>query len=163
MKNAKIHTMVDEFLSERRKSKGGYAEITETDIDDLRKIIFLLAEEKCEQDPDGDIPIEFVVINRRTHEHLAAIPVRYGNHIEELSDVQMKKRERDLFYNLRIAADSLDRWQRQKDYHDDCTQEDHHQSLDIICEIAKNRDLLRQLDPDVKQKILLVIAQRNHL
>lgn len=68
-----IRNKIDSFLAERRKSEGGYALITDQDVKDLSGIIRGLIELKCERDPDGDLPIQFALCNRRTH-HFAVDP-----------------------------------------------------------------------------------------
>ena len=63
--NKKLQTKIDQFLSETWYSDGGWAQVTDQDISDLREIIQLLIENKCQPDTDGDYPIEYALINRR--------------------------------------------------------------------------------------------------
>lgn len=66
--NTKLRTKIDEFLQHRRKSEaGGWAKITNDDVTKLEEIIRLLIEAKCKPDSEGERPIEFMLINRRTH------------------------------------------------------------------------------------------------
>lgn len=61
----KIHALVDEFLAERRKTDGGWAEITPEDVRMLDRLVRLLVDAKCEKDTEGDWPIEWIIVNRR--------------------------------------------------------------------------------------------------
>lgn len=64
---------IDDFLLVQRRSEGGYALVTDQDHADLNDIIKDLIRAKCERDPDGDLPFEFSVINRR-EKHFAIDP-----------------------------------------------------------------------------------------
>lgn len=73
----RIVEMVRYFLSERRESKGGWAEITDADVVSLNDIISVLVVAKCDRDPDGDFPIEWLVVNRLRFERLHFVPQPY--------------------------------------------------------------------------------------
>lgn len=60
-----LETQIKQFLSEHRKSDGGWAQITKNDITDLYKVIETLIKLKCDSDSDGDYPIEAQLVNRR--------------------------------------------------------------------------------------------------
>jgi len=56
-----LFSKIEDFLAVYRKSSsglGGFAEITEEDVDQLYDIIGDLIKLKCEADPDGNYPIE---------------------------------------------------------------------------------------------------------
>jgi hypothetical protein len=72
-----LHKMVDDFLSERRASDGGWAKVTDADVRDLEGIVRALIEAKCEEDLDGDIPLQFVLVNRLKTEALHFRPLPY--------------------------------------------------------------------------------------
>lgn len=68
-----LMVQINAFLLDQRKSEGGYALVTNQDIQDLHSIVSRLIVEKCERDPDGDLPIDFTIINRR-EKHFAIDP-----------------------------------------------------------------------------------------
>lgn len=65
-----LQNMIDGFLFNKRKSKGGWAEINQDDMILLERIIQKLIDGKCEADPYGDRPIEFKLVNRHIHERI---------------------------------------------------------------------------------------------
>lgn len=95
--NDKLQKALGSFLAERRESEGGWAKVTDKDIEQLRKLCRLLIEAKCEADPDGDYPIEVTVVNRRTHQGIPYDPMPYHDSVtnDERLDVAL--------YNLGIA------------------------------------------------------------
>lgn len=92
--NRKTQELIEQFLSEKRRSnRGGWAEVTDKDIKLLDDIICQLVKSKCEPDADGDYPIQVKLINRRTHERLHFLPVPYshsrnGSMEEELANCE---------------------------------------------------------------------------
>jgi hypothetical protein len=99
--------LIDRFLEDHRESDGGYAKVTTEDIRELHEIVQWLIELKCDTDPDGDLPIEFEIVNRRTHErmHYGQVPYRDGETGESIPFLEMM---RILQMNLNIAANRLD-------------------------------------------------------
>ncbi len=73
-----LDVLVDRFLDDYRQSDGGWAQISPKDMELLGDIIYELIDLKCDRDADGDWPIEFRLVNRRTHErlHYHAVPYR---------------------------------------------------------------------------------------
>jgi hypothetical protein len=65
MDRTSLEWKISDFLSTPRESDGGYAKITDDDMKDLHIIIETLINLKCEEDPDGDRPINFQLCNRR--------------------------------------------------------------------------------------------------
>jgi hypothetical protein len=101
--------LIDRFLEDHRESDGGYAKITPKDIQELREIVQWLIELKCSEDPDGDLPIDFVIVNRRTHERMHYAPVPYRDGAEGDDDpIPFIEMVRILHMNLSIASDRLD-------------------------------------------------------
>lgn len=110
--NAKLAKKIDAFLAEKRKSEGGgWAEIKPDDVDALYDIVLDLITAKCEFDADGDLPIEFTLVNRLVTHSLNFRPVPYNHqrlgsgryletieHCENAFDVAM--------FNLSIATNS---------------------------------------------------------
>jgi hypothetical protein len=74
-----LRDKIEGFLSARRRSRGGWAEVTSKDVEDLGEIVYDLIALKCDSDPDGDLPIEVEIINRRTHmrSHFEPVPYEY--------------------------------------------------------------------------------------
>ena len=103
--------LIDHFLGDHRESKGGYAEITHEDIKELHEIVRELIELKCDRDPDGDLPIEFEIVNRRTHERMnyGQVPYRESYDPEDEQErIPFMEMVRVLQMNLNIAASRLD-------------------------------------------------------
>lgn len=74
---AKTQKLIDKFLAERRTSDGGYAPVTEDDLNLLYQVVDSLLLEKLQEDPDGDLPVEIRIVNRHTHERMHYRPVPY--------------------------------------------------------------------------------------
>lgn len=75
----KLDKLIGVFLQERRKSDGGYPEVTELDIQQLWDIVQTLADMKAERDCDGDQVIEFGIYSRHEYEPLHYQPVPYAH------------------------------------------------------------------------------------
>lgn len=110
---SQLDILIHRFLENHRECSagGGWAQITDEDITRLYEIIGELIALKCDKDADGDLPIEFEVINRRTHErsHYTAVPYREGrdkndNEIEVIPFMDMMQ---ILLLNLGIASDRV--------------------------------------------------------
>ena len=103
-----LHEKIDNFLKNRRESYGGWAEITDQDITDLRGIISLLIEEKCERDSDGDLPIEYILINR-IKEYLPYFhPIQYDDDTSDQLFAVMEQK----YFNLSLAQNDFDNTMR---------------------------------------------------
>ena len=82
-----LNTLITEFLKERRESDyGGWPPVTDADMQQLYAILNKLIELKWEADPDGDRPIDYIIVNRKTHEHIYWWPVEYYNKQKTLAD-----------------------------------------------------------------------------
>lgn len=104
---ALLDSLIDRFLEDHRESEGGYAKVTTEDIHLLYEIIRELIELKCDKDPDGDLPIEFEIVNLRTHEPMHYGQVPYRDIYDEKEPVPFIERVRVLQMNLNIAASRL--------------------------------------------------------
>ena len=105
--------LIDRFLEDHRESDcGGWAQITPGDIELLREIIRELITLKCDKDADGDYPIQFKLVNRRTHEHMHYSPLPYreqrNDDREVVEVIPFVKLMRILMMNLSIAQSRLD-------------------------------------------------------
>lgn len=102
----RLENKINKFLKEKRKSDSGYAPVEKNDISDLNDIINLLLESKFELDCDGDLPVNWEVLDRTKYEpHTAIIPVPYSHkdkegHIKAITS------------NLSYYAERLDRIMR---------------------------------------------------
>jgi hypothetical protein len=113
-KMTQLVDMIEEFLSEKRISEGGYAEVKSNDIPQLRDIIDELITIKWERDPDGDLPVSFNVVDK-TRYYMPPFDC-YKHHPihsdDEWSMDDKNKMLRILNMNLQIAADELDTFVR---------------------------------------------------
>lgn len=77
--NKKLMKKIDDFMKDKRKSNGGYAEVRDKDIIKLSEIIREICEAKYEKDPDGDIPINWDILDRTKYEPLDLLQVPYSH------------------------------------------------------------------------------------
>lgn len=104
-----LDSLIDSFLEDHRESDGGYAKITPEDIQELHEIVRELIELKCDKDPDGDLPIEFEIVNRRTHESMQYAPVPYRNGEDGDGDpTPFMEMLRTLVLNMNISTSRVD-------------------------------------------------------
>jgi hypothetical protein len=94
------------FLKDRRKSYGGgWAEITDQDIEQLHHIVYQLIEEKCEFDADGHLPIQVILNDRRKCEPLHYQPVPYEH--KAITKEGQEELLRVLLANMQISCNKL--------------------------------------------------------
>lgn len=72
-----LSNKIERFLGERRRSTVGLAEVKPEDVEELCVIIMALIEAKFERDPDGDLPVEFKLVDRTRFEPMHFEPVPY--------------------------------------------------------------------------------------
>ena len=85
MPRAETQNMITKWLANHRQSDGGgWAQITDDDVHDLSSIIRALIEEKCDQDADGDHPIQVILVNRRKFRPMLRTFVPYEGEFEEI-------------------------------------------------------------------------------
>jgi hypothetical protein len=77
----KVHNLVDQFLAKGRLSDGGYAPFTREDERLLHELLCALDEAKFQRDPDGDTPLNWVIINRTKYQphHYVRVPYTHEN------------------------------------------------------------------------------------
>lgn len=114
---ATIDSALDALLAERRKSDSGWAPVTEDDLKALHRLIKLVLEAKFERDGDGDLPVEYELVNRNTHERIMVSLMRYPHKTETLQDAMEVARV--AYFNVRITTDALDRAMQHLSYHTD--------------------------------------------
>lgn len=59
-----LSNLLNNFFTKRGESDGGWAEVLPDDIDKLYEIIDTILRLKYETDSDGDLPIEYMLVNR---------------------------------------------------------------------------------------------------
>lgn len=95
--------MINTFLKERRESDGGWAPVTEKDIDQLHEILGTLLTAKWGEDPDGDLPISVRVVDR-TREHVPFFfPIPYDDALKAFDYT---------ITNLAIATEQVEKYIR---------------------------------------------------
>lgn len=99
-----IHDKLDEFLTERRTSDGGWAEVRDEDIDQLNELIYAIIDAKFEKDEDSDLPIEFRLTDRTKYHRNHFFNVPY--HWDRGEDMLFRALEL-ADTNLSIAQDTL--------------------------------------------------------
>lgn len=75
----RINSLLDRFLEERRTSDGGWAPVTRYDFTQLNAILRALIEAKWNADPDGDRPIDFLIVDRTRYRPIQYFPVPYDH------------------------------------------------------------------------------------
>jgi hypothetical protein len=99
-----ISDYIENFLSERRESNGQYEEVTQSDIYYLGQILAELISAKWERDPDGDLPIETMILDKTRFEMPPFEPIK------RLWDAEEKDRDRilkTLAMNTSMALERL--------------------------------------------------------
>lgn len=113
--NRRLVERIEKFLAERRESEGGgWAQITPKDMLQLSGVIEALIEAKCEKDADGDMPIEFTLVNRREGKSSSYRPLPYQSFQRRGEPVTVEQRiaQAELvfeiaMFNQRIAQSEL--------------------------------------------------------
>jgi hypothetical protein len=101
-----LNAAINEFLKERRESKGGgWAAIEPEDIDQLHEILARLVLLRCAEDADGDLPIEWNLIDRRRYEpmHFDAVPYSHGIENRQRSAEAFEAHYSKVSLNLQVA------------------------------------------------------------
>lgn len=99
---SKINRLLDEFLAERRESEGGWAPVTQDDFLQLKAILRTIIEFKWGADPDGDRPINFLIVDRTKYRPIQYFPVPYDHY--EASKKETYEAMNTLLSNLDMAS-----------------------------------------------------------
>ena len=96
-----LQNRIDLWLEDRREASagGGWAQITDEDVYELKCIVYDLIVEKCAPDADGDRPVQVILINRRKHRPLHHAHVAYEGDYRHVVE--------PLLDNVRRACDAL--------------------------------------------------------
>ena len=105
-----LQTMIDKFLSGRRHSSGGWAEVRLEDIKALCDILSMLIKKKFAPDPDGDVPVEYLLVDRTRFERVSFEPVPYHHKAQSPGEKQ-EILDAHLF-NLDVAHEAVIRMHR---------------------------------------------------
>lgn len=107
--NQKLAKKIEAYLATRVKSQNGdWAEVTDKDLNTLYEIISGLIHAKYAPDADGDIPIEFRLIDRTKTRRLNYRPVPYDLPGRgELTPEQEAEVMEVLLFNLGIATQDV--------------------------------------------------------
>lgn len=112
-----LSTALKKFLKEPRKSdRGGYAEVTESDLHDFYDVINALLEAKFERDCDGDLPLNVHWVDRTKFYPSHFIDIPYSHKDFKLGNEVLKANSKELYlhiineaaFNIRQASDVLD-------------------------------------------------------
>lgn len=103
--NRTLLSRINRFLKHRRKSNGGWAEITPDDISLLHDVCYELVKAKCEQDADGDRPIQVNIVNRRLYWPCHYLHTRYEYKLE---DEEFPREIQSRMANVNMAIKSLE-------------------------------------------------------
>lgn len=118
---ATIDSTLDKLLAERRKSDSSYAPVTDEDWKLLHRLINDILHAKFESDADGDLPVEYDLVNRHTHQRNQYLPVEYASEnktTQEILDIV-----RRLAYNVEAAARGMDLMASNLAYYLDCAKD----------------------------------------
>ena len=105
---------IDSFLGRRRLSDGGYAPVLPVDLDELDSILKLLISLKWQEDPDGDVPIEFVIVNRHRFQRRGYLNLPYVHKV--IPDGEFEGYTEAVIFNLEIAMRDVTLWDRERRY-----------------------------------------------
>ncbi len=97
--------MINEFLMVHKVSGGGWPEVTLNESIQLNDILYMLVYLKWDKDPDGDLPIDWILVDKTKYQLPPFIPVKHSWPSEKKDRAEIL---RDLNSNLQMAADRLD-------------------------------------------------------
>lgn len=107
-----LRQQLEAFLSERRESDGGYAEVRRGDVSELDQVLRSIIKAKFEADPDGDHPVDFWLIDRTRYESVHFREVPYGHHADEMdgkaADAHREQVLDAVLFNLQQASSRVD-------------------------------------------------------
>lgn len=117
MKNKKLHDRLDAFLSKRKRSiAGGWAPVEINEIIFLGDLIIDIVKAKYQMDADGDLPIEFTLVDRNTCQSLLYRALPYPSSIKDKNEIESAEEMKlDILhyqyakYNLQLAQDDFHR------------------------------------------------------
>jgi hypothetical protein len=99
--------LIADFLVEKKESNGGYAPVETEEVHTLNVIITRLLEAKYERDPDGALPIDWVLVDRTREYHpfLHYSSMRYAHNLKTLGEFIYQLRDAEK--NLAMAQNEM--------------------------------------------------------
>lgn len=103
----KVRKAIQDLLEERRESDGGYAAVTDEDMTRFHEVMDAIIQAKWGSDPDGDRPINYILIDRTKYWPMRYSPVPYAH----VGCPQGERLEafREKLANLNSATEDVDR------------------------------------------------------
>lgn len=98
-----VYVNIEKFLKERRESNGGgWAPVTDEDMELFHAVLYSLIEAKWGADADGDRPMEYKLIDRTQYRPLHYFPIPYGH-----KDGKREEEFDNTITNLSMAMESV--------------------------------------------------------
>ena len=113
---AKLNARIESFLGKKSKSQGGFAPVGEKDLEELSEILRGLIKAKYEEDPDGDLPVSYELIDRTRFENTHWCRIPHAKDDAENDLMHLCTSLRAATANLSIAQGQVDRVQRTLEY-----------------------------------------------
>jgi hypothetical protein len=104
--NEELLERIKTFLSVKIENDGGRAPVFEDDWVRLHGIFEKLIAAKWEEDQDGDLSVEYDIVNRNIHERMHFVPIPYAHYKNSVTEIDAIL-ERALL-NLSIAMSTVD-------------------------------------------------------
>lgn len=103
----KVLKKIEAFLNERRTSKGGWAPVTDKDMEQLHAVMYALTEAKWGPDEDGDRPLNYILIDRTKFWPMSYRPILYAH--DDCPPEERVEALRQLMSNIQISAKDVDK------------------------------------------------------
>ena len=108
---SQLFELINNFITGRKVSQGGYAPVTKQEIHDINHIIEKLLELKYERDSDGALPITWAIVDRTKYYNpfLRYSQLEYPSNAQNDEGVyDMDKLYKDLDSRLNILDIAID-------------------------------------------------------
>jgi hypothetical protein len=105
-----LNNLLDAFLADRSKSRGGYAPVDQHDGQKLADIFRLILELKYDRDPDGALPIELDIVDRTRFQRMHFFKLQNIDMFDpdEVSEIQIMEGLGLRSANAKMATGELD-------------------------------------------------------
>jgi len=106
----KLLVLLNNFLASGQNSDphGGWSPVSNDEMSELQNIIYALIRLKWAEDNDGDLPIEFKLINRNVSHRLNYIPMPYTHH-DDITIQEVNEALQIASINLSVAFNEMER------------------------------------------------------
>lgn len=112
---SQLYNKIDEFLAEHRESVGGWVFVAPKDLEQLDEIINWLLAAKYDLDHDGDLPVEFKLIDRTRFERMYYKPVPYNDGVPPHSEKDDQLID-TLSFNVVMATHAIQQYLSERNY-----------------------------------------------